>query len=118
MPGSASRTALRVLAVIALLLIAWDVGFRLRHPAPLGRSAAAWQKRLTRDLPLGTPLDTVSRYLSLRGLNGTRTDSTIRVAQYDIIPPWPFTGAVRATIYFDSSRRLRRIETDSWLDAL
>jgi hypothetical protein len=58
------------LVIIALLLpVAWQVHFRIQHPAPWGRSAKAIDRTLARLVPPGTQLDSVTQLLQRGGVD-------------------------------------------------
>src|SRR3954462_6121392 len=72
---SAAKVFLHLLAGLVVLLVGPPVAcigvHHLRHPAPLGRSAAAIRAHLDAALPPGTALERAQRFLTTQGIEAS-----------------------------------------------
>ncbi len=115
------RRARRALATVALLFAvpgACEVAWRLRHPAPLGRSQAAVDRTLARDLPAGTPVEDVTSYLTRHGLDFVVDSSggqrAVAAAARDVDSDVFVTMSVGIRLEFDAAWRLAVRRTRPW----
>lgn len=108
-----TRGALATVGLLFAVPGACEVAWRLRHPAPLGRSQAAVDRTLARDLPAGTPVEDVTSYLARHGLDFVVDSSggqrTVAAAARNVDSDVFVTKSVGVQLEFDAAWRLRRV---------
>jgi hypothetical protein len=114
------RVLVVIVVVAALTDIALEIGasisFRVKHPAPLGRSASEVTRNLVREFPLGTPADSAVAGLKRRNIDVSyqRGDSTLFGVERKvrgsliIITDVPFWASV------DAGGRVSRWSAKEW----
>ena len=126
----------RVLAVVLLVLVgtpvACDALWRLQHPAPLGRSAEAVERALTRQVPPGTSIDSAETVLRAARARYWRFPTTHpRMGKDSLAAGGPaLIGGLHELdasfcmmhgagirLYFDSAGRLARRVVEPWVTA-
>ena len=112
------RGALGMVALLVVLQAGYAVVWRLRHPAPLGRSPEAVDRTLARDLPAGTSVAGVTAYLrryelefSVDSAGGRRT---VLAAARDVDAGVFVTESVGIELEFDAKWRLASRRTRAW----
>jgi hypothetical protein len=103
------KILLWLLLGLTLLLAMVDPIWRATHPAPLGHYVADVRRTLSRDLPLGTPVDSVLAYLDERDIERVEYDQierTLGAVQRNVEFDPLFTRHIQILFLFDSANRL------------
>jgi hypothetical protein len=81
----------------------------LRNPAPIGRTISGVKRRLERDLPAGTSVDSAVAYLNRTGVHYTITDEPRQIwgREEGVQTEWPFEGDLIFILYYDDAKRIR-----------
>lgn len=81
----------------------------LRNPAPVGRTIWGVKRRLDRDLPEGTSMDSAVAYLNRLGVR-YMIDSDHEISGWEdgVQAQWPLESGLIFDIYFDMDKRVRR----------
>jgi hypothetical protein len=106
--GSPSERVL-VATIVGLLLVFFGpVMCTLRNPAPIGRTISGVKRRLDRDLPAGTSVDSAVAYLKRTGVHFDVTDPhQIEGWEDGVATEWPFEGDLIFKLYYDDAKRIR-----------
>jgi hypothetical protein len=123
MAGS-SRDRVLVAIIVGLLVVFFGPAMcTLRYPAPIGRTIWGVTRRLDRDLPKGTSMDSAVAYLNRVGIvEVTTLDPTfkgrvwyminsshdIEGVEEGVATQWPLEGDLIFHIYFDNDKRVVR----------
>jgi hypothetical protein len=90
--GSPSDRVL-VASIVGLLLVCFGPAiFTLRNPAPIGRTISGVKRRLDRDLPAGTSVDSAVAYLNRTGVHYMITDEPRQIwgREEGVQTEWPW----------------------------
>jgi hypothetical protein len=107
--GSPSDRVLVATIVGVLLVFFGPAIFTLRNPAPIGRTISGVKRRLERDLPEGTSVDSAVAYLNRIGVHYVITDEPRQIAGWEngVQTQWPFEGDLIFILYYDDAKRIR-----------
>ena len=107
--GSPRDRALVAIIVGLLLVFFGPAMCTLRNPAPIGRTISGVKRRLERDIPAGTSVDSAVAYLKRTGVHYMVTDSPRQIEgrEEGVQTAWPFEGDLVFILYYDDARRIR-----------
>ena len=107
--GSPSDRVL-VAIIVGLVLIFFGPAIcTLRNPAPIGRTISGVKRRLDRDLPAGTSVDSAVAYLNRTGVHYMITDEPRQISgrEEGVQTAWPLEGDLIFKLYCDDAKRIR-----------
>ena len=96
--------------MVGLLLVFFGPAMcTLRNPAPVGRTISGVKRRLERDIPACTSVDSAVAYLKRTGVHYMITDSPRQIEgrEEGVQTAWPFEGDLVFILYYDDAKRIR-----------
>jgi hypothetical protein len=107
--GSPSDRVLVAIIVGLLLVFVGPAMCTLRNPAPIGRTISGVKRRLDRDLPAGTSVDSAVAYLNRTGVHYMITDEPREISgrENGVQTEWPFEGDLIFILYYDDTKHIR-----------
>jgi hypothetical protein len=99
-----------VATVVGLLLVFFGPAMcTLRNPAPIGRTISGVRRRLDRDLPAGTSVDSAVAYLNRTGVHYMITDEPRQISgrEEGVQTAWPLEGDLIFKLYYDDTKHIR-----------
>jgi hypothetical protein len=99
-----------VATIAGLLLVFFGPAMcTLRNPAPIGRTISGVKRRLDRDLPAGTSVDSAVAYLNRTGVHYMITDEPRHISgrEEGVQTAWPIEGDLIFILYYDDTKHIR-----------